>query len=144
MRTCFVCDSAIAGPQCFRLRIGGVLYGDDGAKFSQRDEDQFEDGSQQKWICPTCATNAGIWIEELDRDVCLGADEDGDTCGMTFNTDPWNDESVILVEWGQIRTSHKGPSEIFCADVSKHVHYLCACFGWPYLQLDKLQATDCP
>jgi hypothetical protein len=145
MRSCLVCDAENNGP-CFRLRIGGVLHDEvHGVQFTQRPEDHFEDGTQTKWVCQRCAANAGIFIEELETEYCLGPNDDGDICGEQFQPDTEDDsECVLLIEWGQMEPSDKGPGEMFLAHVSKHIHFWCACNGWTNLKLESIGPTDCP
>lgn len=136
------CDEPLLGPGVFRIRIGGITYDENrGARFIQERCDSFRDGKLTKWMCIRCATNHGVYVDDLEYDVC-GAVDGGIRCGSTFEPiDSTQSETVLLVEWGSLceNASDKGPGEAFIAEVGGHIHFNCACDVWrmPIWNLDE-------
>ncbi len=141
------CDEPLLGPGAFRLRIGGITYDDSyGARFVQERCDSFRDGSLTKWMCVRCASSYGVYVDDLEYDVC-GAIDGGARCGNTFEpVESPQSETILLVEWGSLceNASGKGPSETFISEVGGHIHFNCACEAWnmPIWNLD--EPTDAP
>lgn len=146
---CLKCDEPLLGPGAFRIRIGAVTYDSHfGALFCQDPCDHFNDETKTKWLCPYCAEQSGIYIDELldeqgRPDRCMVRDG-GKPCFQTFeDVDSEKSESVLLVEWGQFCQSEKGPGEMFITSQFAHVHFVCACDGWG-LPLWSIPPRDCP
>ena len=146
MRLCMACGEALIGPGVFKIRIGGVTYDDNhGARFIQERCDSFRDGSTTQWLCVRCADQQGVYIDDLETDVC-GAIDGGTRCGQTFEpAESYQAETVLLLEWGKLmdNVSGKGPSVTFVSEVSGHIHFVCACDVWR-IPIWNIEPTDTP
>jgi hypothetical protein len=129
-RQCLGCDLEISERGLFRIRIGGILYDEQGVKFSQSQDDYFGDHTSTKWLCNRCAEERSLYINELGTEKCL-APECGTICDQTFEpVTSLVSESVLLIEWGRMCPSLKAGGEAFQAEYQAHVHYNCACDGF--------------
>lgn len=117
MRVCLMCGEPVAGPVVIQLRHVLVEYRKAMTKFNDED---FEDGTQAKWIHNTCGARNDIFPNLLNRDRC-------ELCHHQF----FPEESLLSVERGVLdlvkTSSRKNPFD------SQHggcVHYACAVTHW--------------
>jgi hypothetical protein len=144
MRNCLLCDESIED-YCYRILVGGITYDDlHGAQFIQLPADSFTDGTKAKWLCLRCATNAELYIKDLDTESCQ-APEGFVKCDRGFEdmSNPLQDESVLCIEWGHLVPSDKQAGEAFISEIRAHVHFNCACDAWR-LPLHCLEPQDFP
>jgi hypothetical protein len=117
MRVCLMCGEPVAGPVVIQLVQLTVEYHKAWTSFKAED---FEDGTQAKWIHNTCGARNDIFPNLLNRNRC-------ELCRQQFLPE----ESVLQVERGVLdlvkRSSRKNPFD------SQHggcVHYACAIKDW--------------
>jgi len=153
MRACVACGEPLNGPGVFRIRIGGVTYDEQhGALFIQERCDSFRDGSMTQWLCVRCANQHGVYVDDLEDDVC-GAVDGRSSCGGTFEPiESEQSETVLRLEWGTVmeNISGKGPGETFVVQkdedgdlIGGHIHFICACDAWR-IPLWDIEPADTP
>jgi hypothetical protein len=132
MPNCLVCDQPVRGGS-FRLSIGAVDYDSyDGLDFNP---EPFRDGELFKYLCAECGGSHGVYVEELELDVCRVINPDlDDSCDLQFESasSPRCDQ-VIQIEWGELETFKKGPGMTrvkFTPQLEGRVHEQCAIEHW--------------
>jgi len=131
MSFCFACDEELSNYNIYKLSQGGVQYRN-WEKMEFKPE-TFEDGETIKWLCDSCANYAGISTRMMSKEQCSGP-----TCSeRQFQPlSEINSSCVILVEYGSMRQSTKGPFQIFVTKDFGFLCYFCAVgMGLPLPQL---------
>ena len=144
MKNCLYCDRPIEDDGwLYRLRVGGVKYGEERAVFTQEEDvDLFQDQTPVKWLCEECALRLGVHLENLETEVCR-APEGVSICGGGFEpVTSENSDTVLAIEWGHFQQS-KGPGRVFVGEQHGHVHFLCACDAYR-LPLWNFELPDTP
>lgn len=138
---CLFCDESVeqadathghaACSEVWRVQTGGVIWRKWGLQFVG---ETFEDDSRVKWICKTCAVEHCVFPEVLSLERC-------ELCIQDF--EPANSNSsdcVLLMEFGLISPSGKGPFVSFRPQYGGFVHFTCACddLNLPLWNLDRV------
>jgi hypothetical protein len=124
---CLVCGDTFEGPTSIRLKHGCIVRRNSEVEFVTL---PFDDNSTVKWLCMGCALDNAIVAEDVSgfSQHLQGLSADGQCCLCREVIEPYPLEewsSAILIEFGDMTESTKGPFSIFVPRASGHLHYFC-------------------